>query len=1046
MKINIIIVSILTLLLMGCGGAHQQVLTKQESQKNLAMLKSLYTKKYEVIHNPKAEKILPNENAFKEAILKLDTQGHTSQVNVMLLTSDGKELITGSEDKTIRVWDVKTGKTVRKILGYISDNISGMDGMINSMALSVDDKYLAVSAERNSIRIYDYRSGDMSMILPIPDKNIQNFATSLSFSDDGEYLVTGTFFGDIYVWRTSDFKLEKSIKYHTSSALGIAMVNRSGGHMIAVINRTQLCTHSYEKDKLIKCYDAKETKNTKQLFNQMAINEKNIVINSASFLKKTASSIVDKKLLVFDYDLNLKQDILTDAIGFLQYSTGGQYLMVSPDFQSKNLSIYDASMSYKKIQSFPKSSARPIVMLDNIIYGSSEKDNSILRWNIQNGKRLSPFLGDHINIKHVTLNGNQLYFGAGERLTKEFDIDKTIISPTDMSIKELLHSDGVDTIKIETFENSGKYIVIRKNGQITGKIPRDLKMHYMGLSKDYLFINYENGGGLIYIYNHKGEEIGHLIGHQGIVNSISIQGDKVLSGGTEGTLLLWDVAELANYKPILDDNRIEKSYQIQQAKKYAKKQSLEEWKEFIDKKSKYRYAYLTKLKINPTVSVFVDNKDEWVMWTDSGYFDASKNGAQYIGFHVNQGRYKEAEWVSVDKFYDTFYRPDIVQKVVSGSNMEIFAKDMNIDMLMKTGLAPKVSILTASHDSQNRDLALKLRVCTMDGGFNNLTILLDGMPVEVMVDDRALKMKNISSKTETDSCFTFDKLISLQKGKNVIGFKATNKDGMIDSNIAEIEVAYMSTKKAKPNLHILTIAIDKYRDGDLWLKYSKQDAKGIKTAIKQSATPLFNHIYTYSIQDKTASKKNILNKFKEVGKQTTRDDVFILYVAGHGITDTKTGAYFYLPVDFRYKSDDSVRKTGFSQDDFKMGLSHIQAMKSLIMLDTCNSGSFAEALASRGVLQKTAINKLTRATGRATIVASSKDQVALEGYKGHGVFTYTLIEAFQDKGYGTDNNLTIKELAAYVENVLPDRTYEKWGYEQIPQSHITGNDFPIGVR
>ena len=147
-----------------------------------------------------------------------------------------------------------------------------------------------------------------------------------------------------------------------------------------------------------------------------------------------------------------------------------------------------------------------------------------------------------------------------------------------------------------------------------------------------------------------------------------------------------------------------------------------------------------------------------------------------------------------------------------------------------------------------------------------------------------------------------------------------------------------------------------------------------------------------------------------------------------------------------YKNANSIKTQGLNQRDFTLALSKIQAMKSLIILDTCNSGSFAEALASRGMLQKTAIDKLTRATGRATIVASSKDQVALEGYKGHGVFTYTILEALNGKGYGIDNKITIKELASYVEDVLPDRTYQKWGYEQIPQSNITGNDFPIGIK
>ncbi len=168
-------------------------------------------------------------------------------------------------------------------------------------------------------------------------------------------------------------------------------------------------------------------------------------------------------------------------------------------------------------------------------------------------------------------------------------------------------------------------------------------------------------------------------------------------------------------------------------------------------------------------------------------------------------------------------------------------------------------------------------------------------------------------------------------------------------------------------------------------------------------------------------------------------------MAGHGITDAKTGAYFYLPSDFRYKNEDSVRTSGVGQDDFTLALSRIQALKSITLIDTCNSGSFAEALASRGVLQKTAIDKLSRATGRATLVASSKDQVALEGYEGHGVFTYTMMEALNGKGY-KGGKITIKNLASYIEDVLPERTYQKWGYEQVPQSHITGTDFPIGVK
>jgi uncharacterized caspase-like protein len=98
------------------------------------------------------------------------------------------------------------------------------------------------------------------------------------------------------------------------------------------------------------------------------------------------------------------------------------------------------------------------------------------------------------------------------------------------------------------------------------------------------------------------------------------------------------------------------------------------------------------------------------------------------------------------------------------------------------------------------------------------------------------------------------------------------------------------------------------------------------------------------------------------------------------------------------------------------------------------------------MIEKTAVNKLVRAVGRATIVASSKDQVALEGYEGHGVFTWTLLEGMNGKAASSDGRITVNSLATFVEETLPKITYKKWGYEQIPQKSLMGMDFPIGMR
>ena len=86
--------------------------------------------------------LLLNATLFaNEAILKLDTLGHTGMIRDILVSKDRSEIISASDDKTIRVWDTQTGKEKRKILGSIG---AGSEGMIYAIALSGDNRYLAV--------------------------------------------------------------------------------------------------------------------------------------------------------------------------------------------------------------------------------------------------------------------------------------------------------------------------------------------------------------------------------------------------------------------------------------------------------------------------------------------------------------------------------------------------------------------------------------------------------------------------------------------------------------------------------------------------------------------------------------------------------------------------------------------------------------------------------------------------------------------------------------------------------------------------------------
>src|SRR5215472_17215107 len=104
-----------------------------------------------------------------QPVLMLDTGGHQSQVWSITFTPDGKYLVSAGEDKVIRVWDWRTGKTVRTIRGQVGP---GSEGKVFAMALSPDGRWLAVGGwfpgtrdQSDAIRLYDFANGELKGLL-----------------------------------------------------------------------------------------------------------------------------------------------------------------------------------------------------------------------------------------------------------------------------------------------------------------------------------------------------------------------------------------------------------------------------------------------------------------------------------------------------------------------------------------------------------------------------------------------------------------------------------------------------------------------------------------------------------------------------------------------------------------------------------------------------------------------------------------------------------------------------------------------------------------
>ena len=141
----------------------------------------------------------------------------------------------------------------------------------------------------------------------------------------------------------------------------------------------------------------------------------------------------------------------------------------------------------------------------------------------------------------------------------------------------------------------------------------------------------------------------------------------------------------------------------------------------------------------------------------------------------------------------------------------------------------------------------------------------------------------------------------------------------------------------------------------------------------------------------------------------------------------------------------TLKEQSLGQNMLRTLLSEIKANKTLVLIDTCSSGGFSLG-PSRGMDDKAAIDRLSRISGRAVLAASSSEQMALEGYEDHGVFTFALLQGLQQADRNNNGKIEVGELGDYIEETVPALTQKKWGYEQYPVRELHERTFPISRR
>ncbi len=437
--------------------------------------------------------------------------------------------------------------------------------------------------------------------------------------------------------------------------------------------------------------------------------------------------------------------------------------------------------------------------------------------------------------------------------------------------------------------------------------------------------------------------------------------------------------------------------------------------------------------------------DQWVMLTDKGFFAASANAGNLLS--VVRG----LQAVSIDQIWQSLYAPDLVREFLVGDpnrEVESSAASANLVKVIDSGPAPTVAITSPTPDGRSATdlVSVSARVTDRGKGIGRVEWRVNGITAAVT-----------AKPAGAGPDYTTTQELALDPGDNVIELVAYNGSNLLASVPARTTIKLDAAAFAvKPKLHILAIGINGYTDRG-WtprgqssatrfppLALAVKDSTAFASDMRQAAAGLYEEVRITYAHDTDSTRAGLEKVIDKLAGEIHPRDTFILFAAAHG--KSENGRFYLIPQDFQ-SGPDALARTAIGQDMIQDWLANrIKAKKAVILLDTCESGALIAGHArarTEVAASDAAVGRLHEATGRPVLTAAASGKPAWEGYKGHGVFTWALIDALRNGDANGNGTIELSELVAHVQDRVPKISAELQG---VGRAAIAIADIGVATR
>ena len=129
-------------------------------------------------------------------------RGHSSAVNAVAWTPDGKRIASGSNDKTVQIWDAADGSHVYTYRGHsfaviaVVWNPVGWTEILPGGQAIPDGKRIASGSQDRTVQVWDAADGSQVYIY----RRHSSFVNAVAWSPDGKRIASGSADKTVRVW------------------------------------------------------------------------------------------------------------------------------------------------------------------------------------------------------------------------------------------------------------------------------------------------------------------------------------------------------------------------------------------------------------------------------------------------------------------------------------------------------------------------------------------------------------------------------------------------------------------------------------------------------------------------------------------------------------------------------------------------------------------------------------------------------------------------------------------------------------------------------